>query len=172
MNLEEAKPRTDSSTLPAHPQPLGGVTPADPPHASPTPICPGAGPGDGLVVADLNFLFEQAQILARMLARTPAETIEATWPSNLHEPEGSPKAPRPEQAVFELLMLGSKSLLIEQAEHKYHFRYKPSGQRLGTAHDMAREPVEIHRDAVPHLAFLANLEMSLSTLLGPAGPSP
>ena len=143
----------------------------EPPVASAPPIRPVAGLGEGLVVADLNFLFEQAQKLARTLARTPAETIEANWPSNRHEP-GSPKAPRPEQAVFELLMLGSKSLLIEKEDHWYDFRFGPSGRRLGAAHNVAREPVIAHGDAVPHLAFLANLEKSLSALLAPAGPVP
>jgi hypothetical protein len=129
------------------------------------PACPDA----SLASADLDFLFGQAQKLARMLARTPAETIEATWPNNRYEPEGLPKAPRPTQAVLELLMLGPKSLLIEREEHLYDFRYGPSGQRLAAQRDVAREPAEIHGDAVPHLAFVANLEQSLGSLLEPAG---
>ncbi len=129
------------------------------------PACPDV----GLASADLEFLFGQAQKLARVLARTPAETIEATWPNNRYEPEGLPKAPRPTQAVFELLMLGPKSLLVEQGEHWYGFRYGPSGQRLAAVRDVAREPADIHGDAVPHLAFLASLEQSLGCLLEPAG---
>ena len=138
--------------------------------AAPQPAVPACA-GDGLAAADLDFLFGQAQKLARMLARTPAETIEATWPNNRYEPEGLPKAPRPAQAVFELLMLGPKSLLVERGEHWYGFRYGPSGQRLAALSDVAREPADIHGDAVPHLAFLANLEQSLGMLLGPAGVS-
>ncbi|MDH4389846.1 MAG: hypothetical protein QE285_00305 [Aquabacterium sp.] len=152
MNLEKSAGRADGQDAPARPA---------------VPACA----GDGLAAADLDFLFGQAQKLARMLARTPAETIEATWPNNRYEPEGLPKAPRPTQAVFELLMLGPKSLLVEREEHWYGFRYGPSGQRLATLRDVAREPSEIHGDAVPHLAFLANLEQSLASLLGPAGGS-
>jgi hypothetical protein len=124
---------------------------------------------------DLTLLFGTVREMADFLSGgMSAARIQATWPRNRHEREGVPKAPRPEQSVLDVLMLGDKSLLIRDTAHAglYTFRYWQSGERrdIGTA--QPRELREIHEAAQTHLSFISTLEKSLAALLRPEGGQP
>ena len=119
---------------------------------------------------DLKLLYGTVCEMAKFLSgNVSAARIQATWPRNRHERDGVPRAPKPEQSVLEVLMLGAKSVLKPHAvvDDVYTFRYWQSGERRDIVSMTPREPKEIYEAAVPQLDYLTRLEGSLAQLLRP-----